>query len=293
VCIHKYFLCIYVYMYTRYVDDYYLRFMCIYLYVYKNIFIYTFVDIYIYIHICIHICIYVYTCVCVCVCGHISIYVYTLSGLLPPRTWPCGGGGRAQERGVRVFEISCHGSMYIRSMTLSVSRTVALSLSQTFVHPRTHPLTNHPPTHSFYFSPSYFNSLSFSLVCTCVRAHVSLSPSFSRFRPCILFQAVCLSVSFSFTHTFAHMQSHALSHPLTHNTHQIFIPIFLAHSHTFLSLPLCYISPSSSLSLCFLSLFLSFPLSLSLLHTYTETHTHSHSHTLSHSLLLHVRAALS
>jgi len=36
-----------------------------------------------------------------------------LRGILPPRTRPCGGGGRAQERGVGVSEISCHGSMYI------------------------------------------------------------------------------------------------------------------------------------------------------------------------------------
>jgi len=41
---------------------------------------------------CIHVCVFV--------CVVISLYVYTLSGILPPRTWPCGGGGRAQERGV-------------------------------------------------------------------------------------------------------------------------------------------------------------------------------------------------
>jgi len=105
---------------------------------------YSFIYVYISLYLCIHVCVFV------CVC-HISIYVYILSGILPPRIWPCGRGGRAQEQGVGVSEISCHGSMYIRSMTLSVSRTVSFSLSQAFVHPRTHPLTNHSPTPSFYF----------------------------------------------------------------------------------------------------------------------------------------------
>jgi len=227
---------------------------------------------------CIHVRGSIYVCiyVCVCVFGHISIYVYTLSGILPPRTWPCGGWGRAQERGVGVSEIIFHGSMYIRSMTLSVSRNVALSLSQAFVHPRTHPLINHSPTHSFYFSLSYFISLSLSLVCMCVRACVSLSPSFSRFRPCILSQDFCLSPSFSCTHILAHTQSHALSHPLTHKRKHA--PNLCPH----LSCSLTHISLSSSLFLS-LSLFLS----RSLLHTYTDTHTHSHSHTLSliHSLI--------
>ena len=77
--------------------------------------------------------------------------VGNLRGLLPPRTWPCGGGGRAQERGLGVSEISCHSSMYIRSMTLSVSRTLSLPLTQSFVHPRTRPLSNHSPAHSFFF----------------------------------------------------------------------------------------------------------------------------------------------
>ena len=102
-----------------------------------------------------------------------------------------------------------------------------------------------------YFSLSL--SLSFSLVFALA---FSLRLSFSGF----------LSV-FLFLH-YTHTRAHAVTHSLSSNarTHQIFMRIFLAHSHIFLY-----------------HLSLSFPLSLSLslLHTYTDTHTHSHSHTLS------------
>jgi len=180
-----------------------------------------------------------------------------LSRILLQRTWPCRGGGRAQERGRGVSEISCHGSMYIRSMTLSVSRTVSLSHTQAFVHPCTRPLSNHSLTHSLYFKLSYFISLSLSLS---LLLSVVFAFAFS-FR-------LSVGVALSSLHTHSRTRSHMLSliHPLTNaRTHQIFMSIFLAHSHTFL-----YLSLSFSLSL-----------SLSLLHTYTDTHTHSHSHTLS------------
>ena len=163
---------------------------------------------------------------------------------------------------------------------LCLSHSLSLSLSS--VCSPTHSPPYQSFTHPFilFLTLLLCLSLSLSLVCTCELACVSLSPSFSRFRPCILSQAFCLSLSFSFTHTFAHTQSHALSliHSLTNaHTHQIFIPI--------ISRSLTHISLSSSLSLSFLSLSLS--LSLSLLHTYTDTHTHLHSHTLSfiHSLI--------
>jgi len=94
-----------------------------------------------------------------------------------------------------------------------------------------------------------------------------LSPSFSRFRPCILSQAfflklsVCLSLSSIHTHSHTRSDTLSLIHPLTNaRTHQIFMSIFLAHSHTFL-----YLSLSFPLSL-----------SLSLLHTYTDTHALTH-----------------
>jgi len=178
---------------------------------------------------------------------------------------------------VGVSEISCHGSMYIRSMTLSVPRTVSFSLSQAFVHPRTHPLTKHSPTHSFYLSLSYFISLSLSLSGVYVRAYVSFSPSFSRFRPCILSQVFCLPLCFLFyTHTRAHAVTRSLSstHSQTHTrTKSLSSSFSLTHTHFSLFLSL--------------SLSISLSLSLSLLHTYTDTHTHSHLHTLSrkHSLI--------
>jgi len=107
-----------------------------------------------------------------------------------------------------------------------------------------------------------------------VRACVSLSPSFSLFRPYILSQTFCLSLSFSFTHTLAHTQSHALSHPLTHKrTHAPNLYPHLSRSLTHISLSFF--------------LFLSLYLSLIHIHTYTDTQTHSHSHTLAliHSLI--------
>jgi len=172
-----------------------------------------------------------------------------LSGIPPPRTWPCGGGGRAQERGVGVSAISYHGSMYIRSMTLSVSRTVSLSLSQAFVHPRTHPITNNSPTDSFYSSLSYFISLSLSGVY--VRAFVrvplsfflSLSPLHS------LSGFVSVSLYLFYTHTRAHAVTRSLlsTHSQTHTRTKSSSPSFsLTHTHFSLFLS---ISLSFSLSL--------------------------------------------
>jgi len=105
----------------------------------------------------------------------------------------------------------------------------------------------------------YF-SLSLSLVCTSVRACVSLSPSFSHFCPCILSQAFYPSLCIFNTHTLAHTQSHALSHPVTHKrTHA-------SNLYPHLSCTLTHISLSFSLF---------FSLSLSLLRTHTDTHTHT------------------
>jgi hypothetical protein len=145
-----------------------------------------------------------------------GLQVGNLSGILPPRTWPCGGGGHAQERGVGVSEISCHGSVYIRSMTLSVSRTVSLSFSQAFVHPRTHPLTNHSPTHSILHSLTLFLSLSLSGVY--VRAFVRVPLSFVLSLSPLHSLSGFLSVSFFFFYTYicAHAVTRSLSHPLTH-----------------------------------------------------------------------------
>jgi len=129
-----------------------------------------------------------------------------LSGILPLRTWLCGGGGRAQEWRMEVFEISCYGSTYIRSMPFSVSRTVSLSLSPAFVHPRTHALTNHSPTDSLYFSLSYFISLSLSLWCY-VRAFVRVPLSFLLSLSPLGSLSGFVSVSLLFfTHTLAHTQ---------------------------------------------------------------------------------------
>jgi len=126
----------------------------------------------------------------------------------------------------------------------------------------------HSPTYqSFAQSFILFLTL-FTLFLSLSLSSVSFSPSFSRFRPCILSQVFCLSLSSYFTHTLAHTQSYALSHPPTHNrAHAPYL-----YPHLFCSIT--HICLSSSLSL-FLSL------SLSLLHTYTDIHTHSHSHTLS------------
>jgi len=118
-----------------------------------------------------------------------------------------------------------------------------------------------------------------------VRAYVrSLSQAFSRFRPCILFQAFCLSLSFPFTHTLVHAQSYALSHPLTYKSRHA------PNRYSNLSRSLTQISLSSCL---FLSLSLSY--TRTLIHTHICTHTLSHLFTRSttHSLLSRVRAALS
>jgi len=98
---------------------------------------------------------------------------------------------------------------------------------------------------------------------------VSLSPSFSRFCPCILSQAFYPSLSFFNTHTLAHTQSHALSHSVTHKHTRTksLSPSFL-HTHTHFSL--------------FLSLSLS--LSLSYTHTLIHTHTFAITHALTYSL---------
>ena len=78
--------------------------------------------------------------------------------------------------------------------TLPVSRTVPLSRTHAFVHPRTHQPINYSPTHSFHFSLSYFISRALSLWCVraSVRACPSLLLSFA-FSFCILSQAFSLS----------------------------------------------------------------------------------------------------
>jgi len=135
----------------------------------------------------------------------------------------------------------------------------------------------HSPTYQSFTHPLilfltlllYF-SLPLSLVCTCVRECVSSSPSFSCFRPCIRLR-LSVFLFFALLHTLSRTRSHTLSliHSLTNaHTHQFFILIFLAHSHTFLSLSLSF------------SLFLS----LSLLHTYTDTHTFALTLSLTYSL---------
>ena len=153
-----------------------------------------------------------------------------------------GRGSRAGVGGGSVWD-SCHCSMYIRSMTLSFSHTFSLSLSQAFVHPCNHPLTNHSPTHSFYFSLSYFISLSLSVVY--VRAFVrvplsfllSLSPLHS------LSGFVSVSLFLFYTHTRAHAVTRSLlsTHSQTHTRTKSLSPSFsLTHTHfsLFLSLPL-------------------------------------------------------
>jgi len=96
------------------------------------------------------------------------------------------------------------------------SLTLTLSLSHThkllFTHALAHFPIIHSPTYSISKTLTFLLALSLSLWCAraCVRVCVSLSPSFSRFRPCILSQAFCLSFSLLITHTLAHTQSHAL-----------------------------------------------------------------------------------
>jgi len=129
-------------------------------------------------------------------------------------------------------------------------------------------------THPLILSLTLLLYFSHSLSLWCVRACVRAFPSFLLSLTFALAFSLRLSIrlSCSSIHTHSRTRSHTLSliQSLTNaHTYQIFIPIFLAHSHTFLSLSL--------------SLFLS----LSLTHIHWYTHTHSHSHTLSliHSLI--------
>jgi len=238
---------------------------------------------YTYLYIC------VYMCVCLCVWSY--LYVYTLSGILLPRTWPCGGGGRTQERGVGVSGISCHGSMYICSMMLSVSRTVSLSLSQAFVQQCTHPISDHSTIHSFYFSFSYVSSLSLSL--WRVRASVRAVP-FSFFLSLSPLHSLSGFLSVSFFLFYTNIWAHAVTRSLSST-----------HSQTYTRTKSLSRSCSLTHTPFSLSFSLSLFLSLSLLHIYTDTHTLIHTHirthtffhlftcSSTHSLLSRVRAALS
>jgi len=163
---------------------------------------------------------------------------------------------------VEVSKISCYGSMYIRSMTLSISRTVSLSLSQAFVHPRTHALTHHSPTDSFYFSLSYFISLSLSVVY--VRAFVCVPLSFLLSLSPLHFLSGFVSVSLFLFYT--HTRAHAVTRSLL-STH--------SQTHTRTK----SLSPSFSLTRTHFSLFLSPSLSPSLSLSCTHTLIHTHSHT--------------
>jgi len=171
---------------------------------------------------------------------------------------------------------------------LSLALSLSLSLKLLFTYALTHLPIIHPPTHSILHSLTLFLSLSLSGVY--VRAFVRVPLSFVLSLSPLHSLSGCLSVSLFLFYTRLRTRSHTLSliHSLTNaHTHRIIIPIFLAHSHTFLSLSL-FLSPSLSL-----------PLSLSytrtLIYTHIRTHTLSHLFTRSstHSLLSHVRAALS
>jgi len=151
----------------------------------------------------------------------------------------------------------CHGSKYIRSMTLSVSRTVSLSLTHKllFTHALAHVPIIHPPTHSISNSLTLFHPLSLSLLLSLVFAL-----AFS------LRLSVCLALSSLHTHSRTRSHTLSLIHPLT-------------KARTIKSL--CHFPGTlTHISLSF-SLFPSLSLSLSLLHTCNDTHAHSHPHTLS------------
>jgi len=146
-----------------------------------------------------------------------------------------------------------------------------LSLSHTGIcspmHLPTFKLFTHPLI--LFLSLLLYFSLSLSLWCVhaCVRAcpFLLLSLTFA-----LAFSLrLSIRLSFSSIHTHSCTRSHTLSliQSLTNaHTHQIFIPIFLAHSHTFLSLSL------------------SFSLSLSYTHTLIHTHTFALTHSFTYSL---------
>jgi len=187
-----------------------------------------------------------------------------------------GRGSRAGAGGGSVWDFMSRFDVYQVNDTLCLSHCV--SLSHTGICSPMHLPTFKSFTHPLILFLTFllYFSLSLSLVCTSVRACVSLSPSFSHFCPCILSQAFYPSLCIFNTHTLAHTQSHALSHPVTHKrTHA-------SNLYPHLSCTLTHISLSFSL---FFSLSLS--LSLSYTHTLIHTHTHSHSHALSliHSLI--------
>jgi len=122
-------------------------------------------------------------------------------------------------------------------------------------------------THPFilFLTLLLYFSLSLSLwwVCACVRACPSLLLSLAFALAFSLMLSVCLFLSLLHTHSRTSSHTFSLIHSLTHaHTHQIFIPVFLTHSHTFRSLSL-----SDSLYL-----------------SYSHTLIHTHTHTLTYSL---------
>jgi len=123
-----------------------------------------------------------------------------LREILPPRTWPCGGGGSRARAGVgSVSDFMSRFNVYQVNDTLCLSH--CLSLSHTSLCSPMHSPTFQSFTHPlilFLTLLLYFSfSLSFSFF-------LSFSPlhSLSGF----LSQAFCLSFSFFITHTLAHTQ---------------------------------------------------------------------------------------
>jgi len=183
-----------------------------------------------------------------------------------------GRGSRAGAGGGSVWDFMSGFDVYQVNDTLCLS--YCLSLTHTGICSPMHLPTFTSFTHPLilFLTLLLYFSLSLSLVCTCVRACVSLSPSFSRFCTCILSQAFYPSFFFFNTHTLARTQSHALSHPVTHKC--IHAPNLYPHlSCTLTHIPLSF------------PLFLSLSLSLTHIHWYTHTHSHSHPLSLIHSLI--------
>jgi len=201
----------------------------------------------------------------------------------------CAGEGVARRNRVgSVWDLMSLFDVYQVNDTLCLWHCLSLShtsVCSTMYSPNfqsfTHPLI-------LFLTLLLYFSLSLSLVCMCVGVRVRVPLSFFLSLSPLHSLSGLLSV-FLFLHytcTRAHAVTRSLwaTHSQTHTRTKIFMPIFLAHSHTCLSLSLSF----------------TLSLSLSLLHTYTDTHTHSHSHTLSlmnsliHSFLLsRVSAVLS
>jgi len=185
---------------------------------------------------------------------------------------------------------------------LCLSHFCSLSLKRLFTHALTHLPIIHPPIHSISHLLTLFLSLFLSGVYVRACARVPL-PFFLSLSPLHSLSGF-LSVSFFlfYTHTRAHAVtcSRSSTHSGTHTRTKSLSPSFsLTHTHFSFFLSLTFLSLPLSLFLFFLSFSLS--LSLSLSYTHTLIHTHIHTHTLSHlftrlsthSLLSHVRAALS